>query len=70
LPIIYYPIPFLTVFGAYDSGLPITIFNIGLLRLVDHSLGIHLAKLAAEKGITHALPVAPIRRFGEPVFSR
>ncbi len=38
LGVIWEPINYLLVFGAYDSGLPNTIFSLGMLKLIHNSL--------------------------------
>jgi hypothetical protein len=38
LPLIYEPFNFVFVFGGFDGSMPITIFGLGMLKLLDNSL--------------------------------
>jgi hypothetical protein len=38
LPAIYDPFNFIFIFGAFDASLPATIFNIGMLKMLENSL--------------------------------
>jgi hypothetical protein len=37
LPALYEPFQYLFVFGAYDSGLPTTLFTCGLFKLIENN---------------------------------
>ncbi len=42
LPIIWEPVNYTLVFGAYDSGLPEALFNVGMLKMIHNSFVRHL----------------------------
>lgn len=39
IPVIYYPFYFTLIFGSFDGALPLSIYSLGLLKMLDNSLG-------------------------------
>jgi len=46
LALIWEPINYVLIFGAYDSGIPNTIFSLGMLKMIDNSLRANISKKA------------------------
>jgi hypothetical protein len=60
--LVWEPINFVAIFGSYDSGLPNTIFSIGMLKMVRNSL-----RLSRHVQRGNVRPASTARPVGEPV---
>lgn len=50
LPLIWNPVNYIFIFGGYDGALPETIFGIGMLKMLAHSLDVHAAQPSPAAG--------------------